>query len=173
MIIFKYFYQHYQESCCRSPCETVPRIPLKADAIEKLDWYALRWKIEMFHKVMKSGCRAKDSRLRTAARLAKPIAMMCIVAWRVLWLMMLNRTDPELPATLVLTEVEILLLDRLVPPADDSYRGTLGDVLNRLARLRGYLNRRHDGPPGPTVLWCGLTRLADIQLRYDLDHSCG
>ncbi|MCY2938312.1 MAG: IS4 family transposase [Planctomycetota bacterium] len=119
---------------------------------------------------MKSGCRAEESRLRTAARLANLIAMMCIVAWRVLWLTMLNRTDPELPATLVLTEVEILLLDRLVAPADDSHRGTVGDVLNRLA---GYLNRRHDGPPGHTVLWRGLTRLADIQLGYDLDHSCG
>ena len=148
-------------------------VACKADAIEKLDWYALRWKIEMFHKVMKSGCRAEDSRLRTAARLANQIAMMCIVAWRVLWLTMLNRTDPELPATLVLTEVEILLLDRLVPPADDSHRGTVGDVLNRLARLGGYLNRSHDGPPGHTVLWRGLTRLADIQLGYDLNHSCG
>ena len=147
-------------------------VACKADAIEKLDWYALRWKIEMFHKVMKSGCRAEDSRLRTAARLANLIAMMCIVAWRVLWLTMLNRTDSKLPATLVLTEVEILLLDRLVPPADDSHRRTVGDVLNRLARLGGYLNRRHDGPPGHTVLWRGLTRLADIQLGYDLDHSC-
>jgi hypothetical protein len=63
--------------------------------------------------------------------------MMCIVAWRVQWLTMVNRTDPELPATLVLTEVEILLVDRLVSSADDSHRGTVGDVLNRLG---GYLN---------------------------------
>ena len=47
------------------------------------------------------------------------------------------------------------------------------DTLDRLARLGGYLNRRHDGPPGHTVLWRGMTRLADIQLGYDLDHSCG
>jgi hypothetical protein len=69
----------------------------------------------MFHKVMKSGCRVEDSRLQTAARLANLIAMMCIVAWRVLGLTLLNRRDPKLPATLVLTEVEILLLDRLLP----------------------------------------------------------
>jgi hypothetical protein len=85
---------------------------------------------------------------------------MCIVAWRVLWLTMLNRTNPKIPATLVLTEVEILLLDRLIQPADDSHRGTLGDVLNRLARHGGYLNRGHNGPPGHTLLWRGLTRLA-------------
>ena len=33
-----------------------------AGAVEKLDWYALRWKVEVFHKVMKSGCRAEESR---------------------------------------------------------------------------------------------------------------
>jgi hypothetical protein len=38
----------------------------RAEAIEKIDWYALRWKIEVFHKIFKSGCRAEDSKLRTA-----------------------------------------------------------------------------------------------------------
>src|SRR6266478_3406116 len=38
----------------------------RKDAIEKLEWYAMRWKIEMFHKILKSGCRAEESRLRTA-----------------------------------------------------------------------------------------------------------
>lgn len=45
-----------------------------------LEWYALRWKVEMFHKVLKSGCKAKESKLRTAERLANLIAMMCILA---------------------------------------------------------------------------------------------
>ena len=26
----------------------------RAEAIEKLDWYAMRWKIETFHKILKS-----------------------------------------------------------------------------------------------------------------------
>ncbi|CAK7261975.1 protein of unknown function (plasmid) [Shinella sp. WSC3-e] len=26
-----------------------------ADAIQKLHWYAMRWKIEVFHKILKSG----------------------------------------------------------------------------------------------------------------------
>jgi hypothetical protein len=41
-----------------------------ASAIEKLNWYALRWKAEVFHKVMKSGCRAEQTRLETAASVA-------------------------------------------------------------------------------------------------------
>src|SRR3954471_20262501 len=47
-------------------------------AVEKLRWYALRWKIEVFHKILKSGCRAEASRLRTAERLVRLIAVFCI-----------------------------------------------------------------------------------------------
>jgi len=50
-------------------------VKCKADAIEKLDWYALQWKIETFYKVLKSGCRAEDSKLRNAELLANLIAM--------------------------------------------------------------------------------------------------
>lgn len=61
----------------------------RAEAVEKIKWYALRWKIEVFHKIMKSGCRAEDAKLRTADRLANLVAVFCIISWRVLWLTML------------------------------------------------------------------------------------
>ena len=48
-------------------------------AIEKLEWYAQRWKIETFHKILKSGCRAEDAKLRTAERLTNLIAVFCIL----------------------------------------------------------------------------------------------
>ena len=60
----------------------------RAEAIEKLDWYAMRWKIETFHKRLKSGCHAEDSRLRTAQRLTNLIALFCILSWRIFWLTM-------------------------------------------------------------------------------------
>jgi hypothetical protein len=65
-----------------------------ASAIEKLDWYAMRWKIETFHKVLKSGCRAEQAKLRTAERLTNLLAVLCIVAWRAFWLTMMNRVAP-------------------------------------------------------------------------------
>ncbi|WP_240537223.1 transposase [Bradyrhizobium elkanii] len=54
----------------------------RKDAINKIEWYALRWKIEVFHKILKSGCKAEDSKLRTAERLVNLIAVFCIVSWR-------------------------------------------------------------------------------------------
>jgi hypothetical protein len=148
-------------------------ITSKADAIEKLDWYALRWKLEIFHKVLKSGCKAEESKLRTAERLANLIAILCILAWRVLWLCMTNRVSPDLPASLVFTETEIKLLEHLVPVKEASRKRTVGQFLIRLARLGGYLNRTRDAPPGNMVLWRGMTRLTDIHLGYCLAKDVG
>jgi hypothetical protein len=76
-------------------------------AVEKLRWYALRWKIETFHKVLKSGCRAEEARLRTAERLVKLISVFCILSWRVFWMTMINRSVPNAEPGLALTMVEI------------------------------------------------------------------
>ena len=86
----------------------------RTDAIEKLEWYALRWKIEMFHKILKSGCRAEEAKLRTAQRLTNLVAVFCILSWRVFWMTMLNRSAPNALPTLALTVTEIGVLDRLV-----------------------------------------------------------
>ena len=62
-------------------CKLITDLPVtsRAQAIEKLDWYAMHWKIETFHKILKSGCRAEDSRLRIAQRLTNLIALFCIL----------------------------------------------------------------------------------------------
>jgi len=148
-------------------------VTCKADAIEKLEWYALRWKIETFHRVLKSGCRVEDSRLRSAERLVNLIAILCILAWRVLWLCMTNRVSPDLPARLVFTDTEIKLLEHLVPMKDGSRKRTVGNFLLRLARLGGYLDRARDPPPGNVVLWRGMVRLTDIHLGFSLAKDVG
>src|SRR4051812_5147017 len=85
------------------------------DAVEKLNWYAMRWKIETFHKILKSGCRAEEARLRTAERLVKLITVFCILAWRVFWMTMINRCQQDAEPELAITDVEMKLLDRLLP----------------------------------------------------------
>ena len=77
------------------------------EAIAKIDWYALRWKIELFHKILKSGCNAEEAKLRSAERLVNLIAIFCILSWRIFWMTMLNRTAPTASARLVVTALEI------------------------------------------------------------------
>ena len=140
------------------------------DAVGKLHWYAMRWKIEVFHKILKSGCRAEQARLRTAERLVRLLAVFCILSWRVFWLTMLNRVKPDLEASLVLTELETSILDRLIPdPTAHSLPArTLSRYLIKIARLGGYLARAKDPPPGNIVMWRGLGRLSDIALGATL-----
>jgi hypothetical protein len=141
----------------------------RAEAIEKLDWYAMRWKIETFHKILKSGCKAEDSKLRTADRLANLISVFCILSWRVFWLTMISRCAPEAPLDAAFTSDEIQLLERAV---SDSPLTTQAPPLLRnlikVARLGGYLARASDPPPRNTVMWRGMQRLTDIQLGYEL-----
>jgi hypothetical protein len=142
----------------------------KADALEKIDWYAMRWKIEIFHKILKSGLRAEDSRLRTAERLANLISIYCILSWRIFWVTMLNRTDPATGPGDAFTDAEISVLDRLSPKTTvpEFPPRTLAHYTTQLAKLGGYLARKGDPPPGNTVMWRGLTRLTDIVLGMHL-----
>jgi hypothetical protein len=150
----------------------------RKEAIEKIRWYAMRWRIETFHKILKSGCRVEESRLRSAERIANLLALFCIVAWRILWLTLAHRADPEAAPRTVLTDREIALLDRLPPGAGgggEAQGKTLATYVRKLARLGGHLGRARDPPPGIIVLWRGLSRLADIELGVGIAEgsSCG
>lgn len=143
----------------------------QAQAIEKLRWYALRWKIEVFHKILKSGCKVQESKLRTAQRLSNMIALQCVLAWRIFWLTMLQRSMPQAPATMVFTKDELAALDLLVKNKEGHL---LGSYLIRLAQLGGYLARTRDPPPGNMVMWRGLQRLSDVLLGMRLGgERCG
>jgi hypothetical protein len=143
-----------------------------AQALEKIDWYAMRWKIETFHKILKSGCKAEDSRLRTAARLTNLISIYCIVSWRIFWMTMINRTHPDADPSIALMPIEMKVLDKLRPDKTKSPR-TLAHYLTKLAKLGGYLARKNDAPPGPTVIWRGLIRLHDVVFGVEIANSCG
>ena len=142
-------------------------------AIEKLDWYALRWKIEVFHKILNSGCKAEESKLRSSERLANLIAIFCIIGWRIFWLTMLHRAAPDLPPAIALDPTETYLLDKLVKtkPGRPQARPTISDHIIKIARLGGYLNRASDLPPGNMVMWRGLSKPDDIHLGFLLGRT--
>jgi hypothetical protein len=143
-------------------------IASRRQAIEKLQWYAMRWKIETFHKILKSGARAEEAKLRAASRLVNLIAVLCILSWRIFWMTMMNRVEPQANPLIAMTETEIQLLSHAVKNKGYSspQPATLNDALLLLARLGGYLARAHDPPPGNLILWRGLARLTDIQFGF-------
>lgn len=134
------------------------------DACERVRWYSLRWRIEMFFKVLKSGFRVEACRLGTADRLICYLTLMSIVAWRLFMITLVARSDPDLPCTQFLSEQEWTVLAIKTLGKDGLPKGSprIADALVWVAKLGGYLARRSDGPPGTLVLWRGWKRLMDL-----------
>jgi hypothetical protein len=73
-------------------------------------WYRLRWRIEDWHRVLKSGCGTEKLAYRTAERLKRGIAINMVIAWRIMLMTLLGRECPELPADVLFSDIEIEVL---------------------------------------------------------------
>ena len=141
-------------------------------AIEKLSWYLCRWQIEVYFKVLKSGCRVEQLQLEKRERLEPALAFYMIIAWRVLFLTMLGRDCPEMPCDTVFADEEwkaVYLVTQRKPPPDEP--PSLDTMVRMVASLGGFLNRKSDGFPGPKTLWIGLQRAADFVLALEAQRS--
>ena len=65
------------------------------DAIQIIGWYKMRWHIENYHRVLKSGCQVESCQLESKARLDRYLALMSVLAWRIYWMSRASRTRPE------------------------------------------------------------------------------
>jgi hypothetical protein len=143
------------------------------DAIEKIGWYCLRWRIEVYFKVIKSGFNVEKCRLETAERLIRYLAVIGIVAWRVFWLTLVSRTTPNKLSTCVLSDEEWKVLylhfhpKRKIPKRVP----TVKTVTRWIAQLGGFQARPADGQPGIIYITRGLHRLEDMLVGFRL-YGC-
>lgn len=151
---------------------TTVEVKSKEDAYERLEWYAKRWGIEVYHRILKSGCRVEARQLENAARLQNCLAIDMVVGWRIHYLTVLGQETADVPCTVYFTDTEWKALTTFTtrtknpPPMPPS----LNEAVRLLGKLGGHLGRNGDGSPGAEVLWRGMTRLADIETAYDLYH---
>jgi hypothetical protein len=80
------------------------------DAIQCLRWYCCRWRIEDWHRVLKSGCRVEALAHDTAERLQRAIAIKAVIAWRLMLMTLLGRETPALPAEVLFSDLELRVL---------------------------------------------------------------
>jgi len=141
-----------------------------AEACERLAWYATRWNIEVYHRILKSGCRIEDRRLGTADTLQACLAIDLVVAWRIFYLTKLGRTVPDVSCEIFFREEEwkALCIHHTKNPVPPHRPPTLNEALRLMAKLGGFMGRKGDGDPGPTVLWRGIQRLDDITETFTI-----
>lgn len=139
-------------------------------AAERMAWYACRWVIELYHQVLKSGCRIEDRQWETAARVERYLTIDSVVACRVPGLTFQSRETPDMSCdgfldrddwqALVCYQTQTRLPPQHPPP--------LKQAALWIAPLGGFLGRRGDGTPGITVMWRGLQRLYDLVAMWRL-----
>lgn len=132
-------------------------------ACEKVEWYSIRFSIETFHRILKSGRKSEDRRLETFERLERCLAIDMITAWRLMYLTMLGRKTPEISSDLFFNENELEVLKRI--KYGNSYKPDqsllLKEAIGMLAILGGFVIGRNR-VPGVEVMWRGIRRLEDI-----------
>jgi hypothetical protein len=155
------------------PVEWLLLTSLPIDTVEQvrqiIQYYCVRWMIEIFFRVLKSGCRVEERLFEYMDRLLTCLAVYIIVAWRTLYVCRLGRSCPDISCEAVFEPAEWKSVWKVAhredPPREPP---TLGVFVRLVAQLGGYVNRKRADPPGPQTIWIGLQRMHDFATCWQL-----
>ena len=139
------------------------------EALRVVKWYSHRWHIEVYFRVLKTGCRVEKRQLRSIETLWPMIALDMITASYVMGLTSRARAHPMAPATEFFSTGELEALNMFWEmKMDTPEKLPLEQAVKLVAKLGGHLGRKGDGPPGAEVLWRGITKLRHISEAWEV-----
>ena len=138
------------------------------EALERLSWYARRWTIETWHRVLKSGCQIEARQFGDVDRFMRATALFAVIAWRILYATLLGRLDADVSCEVLLQRFEwqALYCRTHATTKLPKKPPKLCDAILWIAKLGGYLGRAHDRPPGTTVMWRGFLALHESSQMF-------
>jgi len=139
-------------------------VTTRDEACQVVRYYARRWVIERWHYTLKSGCKVEGLQFDDATSLTHALALYGVVAWRLLWMTHLARTDPKQPASQVVNDEERAVLEA----ATKRPLPTVRDVVRAVAKLGGFAGTPSMGEPGVKSLWMGWRTLEAMIEGYRL-----
>jgi hypothetical protein len=146
----------------REPVDTVTQ------CVQISAWYKCRWKIEEFHKSLKTGCHIEQRQLRTRAKLEALLGLYSVIG-----IMLLRARDAarqtETKAGEYFNEIQLRLLRRQYPRMPKI--PTARDAFRAVAQMGGFLARKGDGDPGWKTLWLGMHDLLVMEHGHYLSHA--
>jgi len=144
---------------------------LPIDSVEAIlrviDYYVARWTVEVYFRVLKTGCRVEEMQLETMHRVKNCLAFYRIIAWRVMYLTHLNRECPSLPCDAVFEDCEWMSVWKVTTKEEiPDTPPPLSEFMPLLTRLGGYNNRPSEPAPGPQTVWVGIRRMCDFATAW-------
>lgn len=146
------------------------------DAWQVVEYYESRWLIEEYHKALKTGCAVTRHELRTAKRLEALVGLLTVVAVRLLSLKSAARTEANRPAAQVVPALWLQMLKAARKNLHRVHDLTVYQFYRELAKLGGFLGRKHDGEPGWITIWRGWEKLNTLVRGAQLANklkNCG
>jgi hypothetical protein len=147
----------------------ITTLPIDTDEQVRLvvDYYCIRWGIEVYFKTLKSGCRIEHRQFEFLGRELNALAVYMLVAWRVMLLCRMGQTCPDLDCEVMFETSEwqsvYMIVKKQNPPSTPP---RLNDIIRMIASLGGYVPRSKT-EPGTQTLWIGLQRMHDFANCYD------
>ena len=137
------------------------------EACQAVQYYSRRWIIERLHFTLKSGYRTERLQIDEASALGNALSLYYLVAWRILWMTYLARTEPETPVEVILHADEIAVLEAQTKRNIT----TVSEAVISIASLAGYVRYKSAPPPGPKMLWQGLRKLEAMTIGWNLAQA--
>jgi hypothetical protein len=142
---------------------TLP-ISTSEDVRTIIQYYTVRWMIEVLFRVLKSGCRVEERRFEHIDRLLPCLAIYVIVAWRTLMVCRMGRSCPDIDCEAIFEPAEwkavYMVVKRQSPPKQPP---RLEQIIRLIGQLGGWVNRpNRKDLPGVQTIWLGLQRMHDL-----------
>lgn len=149
------------------------------DAKEVLNYYKMRWTVELYFKMLKTGCTIEDCRLGEGGKLVKYISLMSVIAWKLFWMTYISRINPNINCENILMESEWkaawwLLHRRRIKEGKmkktdmPNSPPTVREAIRWIAGNGGFKGRKGDGNPGMISFWRGWNRVLVGAEMYEL-----
>lgn len=147
----------------------VTTLPIETlDQIESvIHYYCKRWQIEVYFRTLKSGCRIESRRFEELDRILNCLAVMAVVAWRVMYVTYLGRSCPDMDCEVIFEPSEWKSVYAVVKrPIPAHGCPKLQEVVRAIAMLGGFIDRKKNNP-GTQSVWIGLQRCYDLSTAWD------
>jgi Transposase DNA-binding/Transposase DDE domain len=152
------------------------------DALQVTRYYALRWRIEIFHLVLKEGCAIEDIQLQKPQRIQNAIALYSLIAVKVTNLRYLAQTQAQKPMTVTgFTHKQYIHLNQylktrynlaLPTPKEPNEIPTVEQFIHLIVCLAGGHRGNKNKQIGIRLLWQGMeiaeTVLQAFEAAWDL-----